>query len=464
VAADFTPFERKMREAGLPEVAIRTFERAYGALAEGATGMLTRREIEPIEALPAAADLAGGAEEGRAALGRTVVIKLNGGLGTSMGMTRAKSLLPVKDGLSFLDITARQILGLRERTGHSVPLVLMDSFRTREDSLAALAKHGDLSAPLPPDFLQHRVPRIRVDDLTPIAWPAAPQHEWCPPGHGDLYTALVTSGMLETMLGEGLRYAFVSNADNLGAVLDLDLLGGFVASGAPFAMEVKERGAADRKGGHLARLRSGGLVLRESAQCPEDEIDEFQDTKRYRFFNTNNLWIDLEALRDVLAARDGVLPLPLIRNEKPVDPADAASPRVYQLETAMGAAISVFDGAIAIRVPAHRFAPVKTTADLLVVRSDATRLTEDHRIVPAEGSAGDALVVDLDPACFKRVEQLDARTAAGPPSLRACRRLEVRGDVSFGRDVVIEGEVVVAAPDGEALRIPDGARLGGQAA
>ncbi len=460
MAGDFAPIEQKMRAAQLPDVAIRSFRAAYAELAKGATGLLSRREIAPVENVPGTEALHGVRAAGEAALARTVVIKLNGGLGTSMGMTQAKSLLRVKQGLSFLDITARQIGWLRERTGCAVPLVLMNSFRTRADSLAALARYGSLSAPLAPDFLQHKVPRIRVDDLRPVEWPSEPSHEWCPPGHGDLYAALVSSGVLAALLAAGTRYAFVSNADNLGAALDLDLLGWFAESGAPFAMEVKERSEADRKGGHLCRLANGRLALREIAQCPEDEQQSFQDISLYKFFNTNNLWIDLVALEKTLAATGGVLALPLIRNEKSVDPDDPRSARVYQLETAMGAAIAVFEGAVAIRVPSERFAPVKTTGDLLAVRSDAFVLTDDYCIAPAPGRSG-ALVVDLDAETFRRVQDLEARTPHGEPSLVHCRRLVVRGDVVFGRDVVIEGEVRIEARDGERRILGDGQHLRG---
>ncbi len=374
-----------------------------------------------------------------------------------MGMTQAKSLLEVKPGLRFLDVIARQILALRAKSGAAVPLVLMDSFRTREDSLEALDAYPALALPgLPLDFLQHKVPRLRVEDMQPIAWPAEPSHEWCPPGHGDLYVALVTSGMLAALRERGIRFVFVSNADNLGADLDPALLGAFVASGAPFAMEVCERSEADRKGGHLARRADGQLVLRESAQCPEADVPAFQDVSRHRFFNTNNLWLDLDALAATLEARGGLLELPMICNEKPVDPTDPGSPRVVQLETAMGAAISVFEGAQALRVPRTRFAPVKTTSDLLAVRSDAFAIDEAFRVVTAPAREGRSLFVDLDPVHYRTVEQLEAHFPFGPPSLVRCRRLGVKDDVRFGRDVVIAGEATLVGP----RQIPDGARLG----
>src|SRR5262249_49097047 len=143
-------------------------------------------------------------DAGRAALPHTVVIKLNGGLGTTMGMTRAKSLLPVRHGLTFLDVIARQVLHLRRAYGATVPLVLMNSFRTRDASLRALAAYADLPVPgVPLDFVQHKVPRIWKAERTPVSWPANPEHEWCPPGHGDIYAALLTSGTLPALLERG---------------------------------------------------------------------------------------------------------------------------------------------------------------------------------------------------------------------------------------------------------------------
>ncbi len=457
--ADFSPFEARMRAEGLPELAIRTFRHYYEQLAEGAEGLLTRREIGPVEVVPEAEGL-DARRAGEAALAHTVVIKLNGGLGTSMGMTRAKSLLPAKQGLSFLDVIARQLAWLRETHAAPVPLLLMNSFRTRRDSLEVIAGHESGASRLPLDFLQHKVPRILARDLSPVEWLADRDLEWCPPGHGDLYTALLTSGTLDALIDAGLRTAFVSNADNLGAVLDLDLLGWFATQEAPFAMEVKRRTAADRKGGHLARLADGQLTLREIAQCPEAERAEFEDVELYGYFNTNNLWLDLPALRDALAAREGILGLPMIRNEKPVDPTDARSPRVLQLETAMGAAISVFPGAEAIRVPADRFAPVKTTGDLLSLWSDGYQLADDFRVVPAPGAHPEDLRIDLDPDFFQRIDQLEARFPEGPPSLRECTRLRIEGDVRFGKGVVLRGDVHLVAPEGETLHVPPGAVLG----
>ena len=458
---EFEPYRAKMRAEGLPPLAVETFRHYYEQLRSGASGLIAESEIEPVEALEGLEGLADREADGRAALDRVAVIKLNGGLGTSMGMTQAKSLLEVKPGLRFLDVIAQQVLALREQTGARVPLLWMNSFRTREDSLEALARY-DLDVPgVPSDFLQHKIPRIDAEHFGPVAWPQERVHEWCPPGHGDLYPALVTSGALAALRAAGIRYAFVSNAENLGATLDLRILGWFAGEGAPFAMEVTERTVADRKGGHLAvRCADGGLLLRESAQCAEDDQEAFQDTRRHRFFNTNNLWLDLDALQTVLDERSGVLGLPMIRNDKPCDPLDPGSPRTIQLETAMGAAIGAFEGARALAVPRDRFAPVKTTSDLLVVMSDAYELTEDRRVVRHPDVARE-LFVDLDDRYYKRVDQFAKRFADGAPSLRGCRSLRVEGDHVFGANVAVEGAVALSNPAAEPVTIAPGRVLRG---
>jgi UTP--glucose-1-phosphate uridylyltransferase len=444
----------KMREDGVPDLAVKTFAHYYEQLAAGASGAVPESEIEPAGEVP---DLESLGEADPAHLDQAIVLKLNGGLGTSMGMTAAKALLEVKDGLSFLDIIARQVLHLREQAGARLPLVLMNSFYTREDSLRALERYPDLAADVPLDFVQDKVPKLLADDLRPATWEADPDLEWAPPGHGDLYTALVVSGMLETLLERGYDYAFVSNADNLGATLEPRILSWFAREEIPFLMEVADRTEADRKGGHLARRRDGGgLLLREIAQTPDDDVDAFQDVARHRFFNTNSLWVNLRALGRAMDERDGILGLPMIVNRKTVDPGDRSSPAVVQLETAMGAAIAVFDGARALRVPRRRFAPVKTTSDLLALRSDAYVLTDDQRVELAPEREGPPLI-ELDDDHFKLLRDFDARFAAGPPSLVACERLAVEGDVSFGRDVVVRGRVRVEGP----ARIEDGTELTG---
>jgi UTP--glucose-1-phosphate uridylyltransferase len=435
--ADFTPFEERLQAARQPRVFIETFAHYYEQLADGQTGMIPEAEIQPVaemadlERLPPKQALLG-----RRALLKTAVIKLNGGLGTSMGLEQAKALLPVKEGLTFLDIIARQSMR------SNVPLLLMNSFATESDSLRALQNYNDLNQrTLPLSFLQHKQPKVLAEDLSPAVWPQEPELEWCPPGHGDIYTALITRATLSALLSQDYEYAFLSNADNLGAVVDMAILGHIVANNIPFLMEVADRTEMDRKGGHLAQRLDGQFVLREAAQCPEEDKSAFQDIGRHRYFNTNNLWVHLPTLRQMMLNRKNRLGLPLIRNRKTLDPRDPNSPAVYQLETAMGSAISVFSGARPLRVPRSRFAPVKQTNDLLAVRSDAYILTADFHVLPSPDRVYPDLLVDLDERYYKFIGDLESRFPYGPPSLVAARSLVVQGDFRFGRDVVCKGDV-----------------------
>ena len=449
-----------MRQEGLPEIAIDTFAHYEERLRSGEQGLLPEAELEPLADVPSAEELP---SPDASTLSRVVVLKLNGGLGTSMGMTRAKSLLEIKDGQTFLDVIVRQVLHLRAEHDAAIPLLLMNSFATRDDTLAALKKYPELEINgLPLDFVQGKVPKLLADGFEPVSWEADPALEWAPPGHGDVFTSLATSGTLSTLIERGYEYLFLSNSDNLGAVLDPRILSWFASEELPFLSEVVDRTEADRKGGHLARRRDthagtggGGLVLRETAQVPEEDQDAFEDVARHRFFNANNIWVNLRALERTLEERDGILGLPMIVNRKTVDPTDPSSPAVVQLETAMGAAIAVFDGAAAVHVPRPRFTPVKTTSDLLVVRSDAYELADDWTIQLAPEREAAPLVRLSNE--FKLLRDFDERFPLGPPSLRAAEQLDVEGDVRFGAGVVVRGRVRLEGP----AVIPDGAVLEG---
>ncbi len=460
----FRAFADKLKADGAAPALIDNFRRQYQHLVEGQTGLIPLQSIEAIADLPKATDLTRPAAPGGGALARCVVIKLNGGLGTGMGLEKAKSLINVKRGLSFLDILARQVIRIR-RTAHvPLPFFLMNSFSTDSDSLQVLAGYPDIQTgqpDLPLSFLQNRVPKVRKEDLLPVSWPGNTDKEWCPPGHGDLYTALVTSGLLDRLLAKGFEFAFVSNCDNLGATLDDRILAYFADRGAPFMMEVTARTEADRKGGHLARLRGGGFVLRELAQCPAAETDDFQDIRKHRYFNTNNLWLNLRGIKSYLDSTGGVLDLPLIVNRKNVEPRDPDSPQVIQLETAMGSAISVFPGSEALDVPRTRFAPVKTTDDLLALWSDAYVLTEDFHIVLHPSRKQGPPVVKLDPSHYRVIDDFFERFPSGAPSLLNCESLTVEGDVQFGRKISVHGNARVQNPGPERIVIADGTTLPG---
>lgn len=440
----FEVIEKKMRGVGLSAAAIEAFRHSVQVLESKQSMLIPESDIVPAEDVADWEALVGATPAADAELlAQAVLIKLNGGLGTGMGLQKAKSLLEIKPGVTFLDLIVRQVKSLRAAAGYPVNLLLMNSFSTGADTMAHLARYAEdgFADPEKVQMLQNRVPKLLTDTLEPVCYPANPELEWCPPGHGDIYPALVGSGWLDKLLAAGVKYAFVSNSDNLGAQMDTHFLRWFAESGAPFVMEVTRRTEADKKGGHLAtRAADGQPLLREIAQCPEEDVPAFQDIDRHRYFNTNNLWIRLDALRDFLAANNGVLPLPVICNSKTVDPRDASSPKVYQLEVAMGAAIQCFPGARAVCVPRSRFFPVKTCSDLLLLRSDAVQIDETGRMSLAPECGGVAPIVQLDSKLYKLVDSLDA---LGVPSLKHVKKLTVTGPHSFAPGEALVGEVTV---------------------
>jgi len=435
-------FYQKMAAQGLKSSVTEAFEYYYNLLLSGEKGKIYESEITNI--LPG--DLLDlntmdYESQGLEVLNKTVIIKLNGGLGTTMGLglNMAKSLLPIKHGYSFLEIYFHQIQKLK--TSMPIPLILMNSFNTHKKTMAALKQmraENDVEF-----FLQNMFPKVDQQTYKPAHWPQNPQLEWNPPGHGEIYTAFKSSGMLEKCLNMGIEYAFISNSDNLGAQLNLSILGYFAQKQLPFIMEVVRRGLSDTKGGHLAQYRQNGqLILREMTQCPEEELHLFQDIYHYQFFNTNNLWINLKVLADYLNMHSFVR-LPMICNPKHVDPTDPTSPDVYQLETAMGNAISVFENSQAVIVDHDRYIPIKRNAQLLAVWSDCYLYDPKKSLHPNPKRQLEPINIHLDPKYFAHFDQFASRFPNGAPSLVHCNKLRVIGDVRFEANVVLKGEVVI---------------------
>ena len=443
-----------MEARGVSEVAIKCFQRAFELAASGELQGIPESHISPSGDVLDYDSLSQKEEFDSELVAQTVIVKLNGGLGTSMGLEKVKSLLEVRPGVNFLDLMARQVLSLRAETGSGVKFLLMNSQASSGDAQSHLRSAApELGDPAELELMQSWAPKLNRDDFSPANHPENPELEWCPPGHADVYPSLVASGWLDRLLESGVKYAFLSNSDNLGAVLDPTLLSYFAESGASFMMEVTRRTEADRKGGHLAlRNADGRLILREVAQCSEDDLDDFQDISKHQFFNTNNVWLNLESLREVLAENGGVLPLPVIQNLKTVDPRDPQSAPVIQLECAMGSAVECFEGSLAVNVPRSRFAPVKSTGDLLALRSDAYEIQDDGRITLAPSRKGVPPAVNLS----SEYKLVDALSSLGVPSLIGADEVSISGPLVFEDTVEVIGKVSFQGADGAPASIPAG--------
>ncbi|SIO31524.1 UTP--glucose-1-phosphate uridylyltransferase [Halodesulfovibrio marinisediminis] len=454
-------FVEKMRHEGLPAKVIDLFTSYISDVSEQATGHIPEQDISPVNQsqLKHVNELDQYEKTGKALARKAVAIKLNGGLGTSMGMQFAKSLLPVKDHMSFLDITIKQAITWQEEYGGSLPLVLMNSYNTHKDTLNELRYMNGLSQ-LPLCFVQHKFPKIQRDTLQPAECPDNQECEWNPPGHGDIYASLYLSGVLDTLIRQGRQYALVSNIDNLGAKLDLRMLGYMAEEQIPFLMEVTARTENDRKGGHLARFKDGRLILREVSQCQECDLDHFQNITRHCLFNTNNIWIDLVALKKNMQQK-GLPKLPLILNPKTINPHDSSSTPIYQIETAMGAAISHFKNAQAIITTRDRFIPVKRTDDLLKVMSDYYLLDHSGTLKMNEANITQDLQVHLDPRYYSKFDNIYEKFKEGVPSLSSCTKLGISGDIIFNPSVSLKGDVTINNQTGNILLLPDDIALEG---
>ncbi|CAG5127417.1 unnamed protein product, partial [Candidula unifasciata] len=360
-------------------------------------------------------------------LDKLVVIKLNGGLGTSMGCTGPKSAIQVRNELTFLDLNVQQIEHLNKIYGVDVPFVLMNSFNTDDDTQKILRKYSQIQVSIF-TFNQSRYPRINRDTLMPVPRSFAEDsiEGWFPPGHGDVYNSFFNSGLLDKFISEGKKYVFISNIDNMGATVDLGILNFLLqspeSSSPEFVMEVTDKTRADVKGGTLVEYE-GKLRLLEYAQVPAD--------------HTEKQTMQSEMIVSVLTLDNGM--------------------NVIQLETAVGAAIKSFDRAVGINVPRSRFLPVKTTSDLLIVMSNLYAMKTGSLEMSPKRSFPSVPLVKLGNQ-FSKVKDFLKRFASIPDILEL-DHLTVAGDVNFGKSVSLRGTVIIIANHGEKIDIPMGAIL-----
>jgi len=381
-----------------------------------------------------------------------VVVKLNGGLGTSMGCSGPKSAIPVRNDLTFLDLTVQQIEFLNKKYDSNVPLVLMNSFNTDEDTMKIIRKYSGFNISIQ-TFNQSCYPRISKESLMPVAKSCKTEDSecWYPPGHGDFYQSFSNSGLLDQLIEDGKKYCFISNIDNLGATVDLNILNMVTANCREFVMEVTDKTRADVKGGTLIQYE-GHLRLLEAAQVPREHEEDFKSVKKFNVFNTNNLWISLPAIQRVL--EEGTLDMEIIVNPKQLE----GGVNVIQLETAIGAAMKCFDKASGVNVPRSRFLPVKMTSDLLLVMSNLYSLESGALSMSSKRMFSSTPLVKLGGKEFKKVKDFLYRFGSIPDMLEL-DHLTVSGDVTFGKGVSLRGTVIIISNHGDRIDIPAGAIL-----
>lgn len=389
-------------------------------------------------------DIPAPTDKSKELLGRLAVLKLNGGLGTTMGCVGPKSAITVKDGKNFIDLVVKQIKYLNSKYKVNVPLILMNSFNTEGMTEKIIFRYEGIRK-----FSQSKFPRISSETLLPVSTEHGDKGMY-PPGHGDLFYSLMKSGMLDELIADGFEYLFVSNIDNLASTVDLKLLEYFADENLEFLMEVTNKTRADVKGGTLIEY-NGALRLLEIAQVPSSKKSEFTSVRKFKIFNTNSVWINLRAVKKRLEA--GPFDLDIIENKKTL-----GDETVIQLETAIGSAIKHFSNSCGVVVPRSRFLPVKTCSDLFLVESNL--FVEKHGAIKLHP----ARVPETCPSVkllgnnFSKIENYE-KCFRGIPDILELEVLTVSGNVLFGKNVTLKGTVVILAGDNSTICIPDGSVL-----
>lgn len=396
-----------------------------------------------------------GSSEGTQFLNKLAVLKLNGGLGTSMGCVGPKSVIEVRDGMSFLDLSVRQVEYLNRTYNCNVPFILMNSFNTDADTASIIKKYEGHKVDIL-TFNQSRYPRIFKDSLLPVPKSFKDGTEaWYPPGHGDVFESLYNSGVLDKLIDRGIEIVFLSNVDNLGAVVDLRILQHMVETQSEYVMELTNKTKADVKGGTIIDYE-GSVRLLEIAQVPKEHVNEFKSIKKFRYFNTNNIWMNLRAVKRVV--EDNELEMEIIPNGKtiPGDKKGESDISIIQLETAVGAAIRHFNKAHGVNVPRRRFLPVKTCSDLMLVKSDLY-MVKHGQLQMSASRFGDAPLIKLG-SDFKKVSDFQKHIPSIPKIIEL-DHLTITGAVNLGRGVTLKGTVIIVATEGSTIDIPPGSIL-----
>lgn len=386
-------------------------------------------------------------EKSKKLLSKVAMCRLNGGLGTSMGCVGPKSAIEVKDGKTFLDFIVAQVQALNEDYAVNVPLILMNSFSTDHDTKKIIDKYNEnLNIQT---FQQNEFPRLRKDSLLPLTREEFGDQVCYPPGHGDFYYSIFQSGILDKLIKQGIQYLYVANADNLGASIDLKILNLMDSTKAPFLMEVTDKTRADVKGGTLVTTKENTLRLLEIAQVPAEYKEEFKSVKKFKIFNTNNVWLDIIELKKKLETFS--LQLDVIVNKKIVNQYP-----VIQLETAIGSGINSFQGSVAVKVPRKRFLPVKKTNDLLLIQSNLFTEEKGLLIKNPERQFEGLPLIRLGEK-FESMEEYQKRID-GIPDILELDLLTVVGNVFFGKNVTLRGNVILVC-DGDKLHIPNNSEI-----
>uniref|UniRef100_H3AA09 UTP--glucose-1-phosphate uridylyltransferase n=1 Tax=Latimeria chalumnae TaxID=7897 RepID=H3AA09_LATCH len=383
-------------------------------------------------------------------LKKLVVLKLNEGLGNDLGCKGPKSLICVRNESTLLDLTVQQIENLNNLHRSDIPLVLMNSSDTQEATKKILQEYAHSTVHIH-TFNQSSYPWVNKESMHSKAegWSTSKKEteKWCPPRHCDIYTSFCHSGLLQQFLSEGKKYVFISNGDNIGATIDLHILNYLLnhtinGKHCEFLVEVIDKIHADLKD---RKLIQDEKKLKDT-QVPKVHMEDFTVAPEFKFFNTSNLWISLEALQRVHERE--TVQAPSLGDSVAIN----QGKNEIQLKKAIGMSIKSFDNAVGINVPHTRFLPINTTSDLLLVMSNLYCLEQGCLHLNEKREFKTVPLVKLG-TFFSKVQDFLQRFES-IPDLLELDHLTVSGDVTFGKDVILKGTVIIIANHGERIDIP----------
>lgn len=298
---------------------------------------------------------------------KIAIVKLNGGLGTTMKCVGPKAIVKVKDDLSFLEIIINQIRVLNKKHNCQVPLILMNSYNTDSDPVMnkIIEDCQDIKILR---FNQSKIPRIDVKSGKAMNLIKEDKTSYCPPGTGDFYESLLYSDIYPELIKMNIKHLFVSNIDNLNATPCPKLVKYLQNnSNLEFGIEVTPKTELDVKGGTFIDYL-GKTKLLELAMVPKEHLNEFYSIEKFKTFNTNNIWLNLERLATTYK-------LDLLKNYKTVN-----DNRVMQIESVIGSAINNFDKTVIFMVGRDRYKPVKKIEDLERIKNEYS-LNDDFILI-----------------------------------------------------------------------------------
>lgn len=371
-------------------------------------------------------------------LDKIVVVKFNDTLGTALGFNGPKSLIGIRDGLTSLDLIVNQIQSLNLTYGCHIPLVLMNTISTHDDSLKALEKYSTSNVDILP-LSQGQHPQKKSSSGQSSA------DELYPSDHAAAFLSLMkSSGTLDVLLSQGKEYVHVVSSDNVAAAVDPRIMSHLSQNNIEYCMEVTPTTSYLSKS-KMVNQRQGMFELAEIARTlPKDS------TEKFKFIDTRSLWVNLKAIRRLVDTNALKIENLSVSKEMEGD-------QMVLQETAAGSTIQLFDKAIGINVPQFRVVQLNATSDLLLLQSDLYSTSEGVLVRNTAQANPANPSIELGPE-FEKVSDFQRRFKS-IPSIVGLDSLKVAGDVWFGAGVILKGRVSIVAKPGLKLEIPDGAVL-----